>query len=404
MKEKTVSSFLVGILSAAILLCSGITLADKSKQEKKKEEEKKAITPGAIPRLWRDPGNISQKDLYWGVGSPDGVPRPPFKFVKEDLKGSNPKVDVTDANGTIWTVKFEAKRREMSKVHCEVAANRIVGAFGYVVDEMYFVPSGMIEGATGLTRAKNSLGPDGSFKNARFKRRAKGEKKDVYWNWNKNPFAGTRELSGLKILMIMLGNWDTKTNNNAVLEVPNENGRTEAWYYVSDIGTAFGKLGTWPRRRTMWILEDYQQGKLIKGINGDTVDFHYAGRSSIGKIPLEHARWFARLLGQLSQNQVRKALEAGEATQAEIEGFSSKFMEKIGELQRAVGPQPASAFYGKLRILDLANCGFRISSIADCGLTHGPLCRLNIETTAVRACLVGCFASLLKRALWLSPT
>ncbi len=98
----------------------------------------------------------------------------------------------------------------------------------------------------------------------------------------------------------MLGNWDTKTVNNTVLEVRNENGEIEDWYYVSDLGTAFGKLGTWPKKRTMWILEDYQKGKLIEGIKGDIVDLHYDGKSSVDKIPLEHARWFAGLLGQLS--------------------------------------------------------------------------------------------------------
>jgi hypothetical protein len=351
MRQKILPRFLVTVLSATLLLCPGVTFGEKNNQEKKKEtqQEKKTVTPGAIPKLWRDPGNISEKDLYWGLGSPEGAPKPPFKFVKENLEGSNPKVDVTDANGTKWAVKFEPKNKEVNEVHSEVAASRIVGAFGYVADEMYLVPSGVIEGTSGLKRAKDSIGPDGSFKNARFKKHLKGEKIEFRWNWNKNPFSGTRELSGLKILMIVLGNWDTKTVNNAVLETPGENRQTEAWYYVADLGTAFGKVGKWPRKRTMWILEDYQKERLIEKIERDIVHFHYTGRSSISKIPLEHVRWFAGLLSQLSQDQVRKALEASGATPQQVEAFSAKFMEKIRELQSAVGQRQS------------INCGFRIA-------------------------------------------
>ncbi len=34
--------------------------------------------------LWRDPGPLGTKDLYWGPGNADEAPRPPFAFVKED--------------------------------------------------------------------------------------------------------------------------------------------------------------------------------------------------------------------------------------------------------------------------------------------------------------------------------
>ena len=64
---------------------------------------------------------------------------------------------------------------------------------------------------------------------------------------------------------------------------------------------------------------------------------YYIGKASIGKVPLEHARWFAGLLSQLTQTQVKRALEAGGATQAEIDGYSSAFMAKIKELRSAVG-------------------------------------------------------------------
>jgi hypothetical protein len=53
-------------------------------------------------------------------------------------------------------------------------------------------------------------------------------------------------------------------------------------------------------------------------------------------VPIDHARWFAGLVSQLTDAQLRQAFEAAGATPAEIEGFSDRLREKIVELQRAV--------------------------------------------------------------------
>jgi hypothetical protein len=68
------------------------------------------------------------------------MPKPPFKFEKEDTSGTNPKIKVIDANGVKWNVKFD------EEVHAEIAASRIVWAFGYNVEESYYVPSAQING------------------------------------------------------------------------------------------------------------------------------------------------------------------------------------------------------------------------------------------------------------------
>ena len=322
-------------LAAVALLCPGDGFAVK--------KEKVAEISGA-PRLWRDPGNIARKDLYWGIGSREGMPEPPFQFVKESFKGANPKVDVTDAHGVKWSVKFESLQKNRNEVHAEPVATRIVWALGFTVEEEYFIPSGTIRGVTELKRARHSLGHDGSFKNARFKRQPReGKKWDVYWHWNHNPFAGTRELSGLKILMALLGNWDTKTVNNAVLEQRGADGKVEDWYMVSDLGTAFGKMGTWPWKRTMWILEDYRTDRGRTRVKNGVLSLHYRGRSKIGKVPLEHARWFARLLAQLSQDQIKRALEAGGGSPAETAGFSAELKSRIDQFLDAARKEEATA-------------------------------------------------------------
>src|SRR5687768_9200697 len=87
---------------------------------------------GGKPVLWRDPGNIAGLDLFWGRGAEARAPRSPFTFLKVDTTGVQPKMQVRDAGGREWVVKFG------EEVHAEIAANRLVWALGYVAEEFYF--------------------------------------------------------------------------------------------------------------------------------------------------------------------------------------------------------------------------------------------------------------------------
>jgi hypothetical protein len=57
----------------------------------------------------------------------------------------------------------------------------------------------------------------------------------------KNPFTGTREFNGLRVLMALLSNWNLKDVNNAIYAERDETG--SAVYEVSDLGTSFGMSG-----------------------------------------------------------------------------------------------------------------------------------------------------------------
>ena len=322
----------IAILSMLFTFGASVGMsADKAKDKN---------APGAgKPMLWRDPGNIPEKDLFWGSGSENLAPRPPFKFVEEEAKGTQPKIEVTDANGEKWKVKFG------KEVHSEVAATRLLWALGYYVEETYFVDAGKIEGITQLRRAKEFIAPDGSFAGARFEKRPKNiERTKIAWAWGDNPFLGTKELSGLRILMTMINNWDTRrvSKNNIVLRITAPGGVVEDWYVVEDLGSSFGKMGRYMFvTRNRWDLDDFRTQKFIDGVSGNMLDLHYQGGArSINKVPLDHARWFSGLLSQLTDNQVRRAFEAAEANKSEIDGFSTRIMEKIRELQTAVSESP----------------------------------------------------------------
>src|SRR5262245_38079124 len=89
--------------------------------------------------LWRDPGDIGEKDLFWGVGSAERKPAPPFTFIREDTSGTRPKVLVHDASNVEWSVKFPGNSPDGNEVHAEIAAGRLMWALGFFVDEHYFV-------------------------------------------------------------------------------------------------------------------------------------------------------------------------------------------------------------------------------------------------------------------------
>jgi hypothetical protein len=320
----------VTALAVALVCVVGAAAPAAAKDKKKKDKEAPAK---GTPAIWHDHGDISRLDLFWGIGGPDKAPKAPFKFVKEDTSGTNPKIRVQDANGVLWNIKFD------EEVHAEVASSRIAWALGYMVEESYFMPSGTIEGVTGLGRARKFVGPNGSFNNGMFEKRpVEVTRRGEFWDWDRNPFSGQKELSGLALLAVMLNNWDAKTSNNNVLAIPDETGAIKDWYIVADWGGTFGKMGG-VFSHSKWDLDAYRKQGFIDGVSGNQLKLAYTGKGGniLNAVPLEHARWFAGLVGQLSDEQLRQAFKAAGASDAEGAGFVARLREKISELKRAVG-------------------------------------------------------------------
>jgi hypothetical protein len=301
-----------------------------SKKDKKSKAESAAPTQKGVPALWEDRGSISSLNLVLGIGSEEGKPKPPFKFDKEDVTGTNPKIKIIDANGVKWNLKFD------EEVHSEVAASRLAWACGYMVEESYFIPSGKVSGVTGLGRARKFVGSDGSFTNAMAEKRPENiARRAVNWDWNSNPFVGTKELSGLAILNCLLSNWDAKPTNNNVLGMFDDNGGVKDWYLVADWGGTFGKTGGF-LSHSKWDLADYSKQRFIEGSSGGAINFHYSGKmSAMHSVPRAHAQWFLGVIGKLSDNQIRDAFRAAGATQSETDGFATQIRKRINELQAA---------------------------------------------------------------------
>src|SRR5215475_11989064 len=95
---------IAGMLSLPYAVCSDV----QDEKAGKKKEENTISGPGI---LWREPKDIASLDLYYGPGGKEHEPVPPFRFVKEDPSGSNPKFTVTDAKSVKWKVKLGREAR-----------------------------------------------------------------------------------------------------------------------------------------------------------------------------------------------------------------------------------------------------------------------------------------------------
>src|SRR5215210_5432804 len=211
--------------------------------------------------LWRDPGPVETLDLRLGPGGAGFSPQPPFRFTEEHFGGSQACVSVRDARGRTWRVKWG------NEVRSETFAVRLVWACGYYTEVTHFVANGTMAAATNLQRAGVCIDENGRFTDARFELDDPAVIKlfeEHGWAWNDNPFVGSRELQGLKILVMLTSNWDTKDrrdvargSNVAIFEVPLPGGGREARYLVTDWGGSMGRWGN-VMTRGRWDPEGFE--------------------------------------------------------------------------------------------------------------------------------------------------
>lgn len=325
------------IASLLVLSCA-VTLAAAPVPGRGAQNEQ--ARSNTAPSIWQDPGVVEELDFAAGPGGLEKAPQPPFTFIEEDTDGSNPKIKVRDAAGRTWGVKWG------SEVHAEVFASRIAWAAGYYVEPNYFVKAGKVEGVGQLHRAKKAVGSDGSFTAARFELKEKGIDKlqdKESWRWDRNPFVGKKELNGLKIVLMLTSNWDSKDQrdvgrgSNTAIFKAKKTGETR--YVVTDWGGSMGKWGSYISREK-WDCKEFaeQNKKFITGVKGGSVEFGYSGQHTddVRKgISARDVAWVVGYLSRISDSQLRAGLEASGATEQEVSCFTSALRDRINQLKSA---------------------------------------------------------------------
>ncbi len=303
------------LISAAVLILALLTQQQFSHSQQSKERASVGSSPAV---LWRQPQDIKTRNLFFGPGGTQHTPQAPLIFTAEDTHGTQPKFVVRDSKDVRWGVKLGPEAR------AETAATRILWAVGYFADEEYFVQEMPLAGVPDYP-LDPAVPKDGKVIAARMKRHIPHRYKIGYWRWDDNPFTGTRELNGLKVMMELMNNTDFKPVHLVIYDM----GGKEQQYMVKDLGATFGRAGAGYFTRTKGVLSDYQRFDLIRHADSKYVDFWY-----FKHIPRAHAKWIGELAGQLSDKQIRDAFRAGGFTPEDIEGFTRKLREKINELRR----------------------------------------------------------------------
>lgn len=316
----------------------------------------KGQTAGAPAALiWRDPGNISGRNLHYGPGAPHLAPAAPFTFLKEVKSGESPKFEVRDARGVKWVVKLG------EEAQAETVATRLVWSVGYFVEEAYYFKRVRIRQLPQLSRGMKYVGRNGTVFGARFEPRREHIQRGPTWDWDKNAFEGTQELNGLKVLMILLNNYDARKENNQILLVKDPaTGIVEARHTVTDLGATLGKAGGLGGKRSKNNLEDFLSTKFVRGVEKDgSVEFdfdtrptklgmlsavfppYYRGQvkkeKSMRKIPVEHARWIGSLLTQLTDDQLRTAFNVAGYDPSTTSGYVTALRARINQLTQLDG-------------------------------------------------------------------
>src|ERR1044072_6933900 len=206
----------VAILILVALLIPSIETGF-AKSKKKKE------TATGTPVMWRRPVDIRARDLFLGPGGANMQPDlRRITLLKEEKGGYSKKYRVRDGSGREWVAKIGKEAQS------ETSAVRLLWGVGYYNEVNYLVPRVTIPGK-------------GTFYNVRFEARPEGLKRAGEWKWKQNPFVGTPQLQGLKIMMALINNWDLKDSNNVILKDGNE-----LHYAISDLGATFGHASTTP--------------------------------------------------------------------------------------------------------------------------------------------------------------
>lgn len=154
-----------------------------------------------------------------------------------------------------------------------------------------------------------------------------------------------RELRGAGVLAAWLGWWDSRFENTRLRIRKSERGK-ELLHYFSDLGVALGRSrGTFGNssEKPNDFPWHFTQGKFVNRRGTREWQFKIVNYQPIQDTPafeqitLDDARWMARRIGALSEQQIASALVAAGFHSAEVRIYTEKLLERRDQLVRDVG-------------------------------------------------------------------
>ena len=221
-------------------------------------------------------------------------------------------------DGRTWSVKLGPEAQS------EVVVSRLLWAAGYFQPATYYLPGWTLVGASD----PNPQPP------GRFRLEAEGETRVDNWSWSRNPFVGTMPLRGLFVLMVMVNNWDLKTQQNKLYQLTGDGAGPLHRYVVRDLGASLG--GTrWLFPGSKSNVEDFEQERFIESVHDGQVRFHYRGawreRSLARGVSAANVRWIAERLARLSPAQWSDAFRAAGYSESDAQRYVQRLRQKVDD-------------------------------------------------------------------------
>ena len=275
-------------------------------------------TPEQVAQLWVQPE--PDRDLFWGVGGEHLAPDTSLTYKVLEVKrgGFSMGLTVEGPDKRKWSAKMPPE------APTELVASRLLWAVGYHQPPIYYV---------GKWNADGAPDPNPQLP-ARFresKPKLHGLDADGIWSYYRNPFVGTKELNGLLVLQVMLGNSDLKDEQNALYKLKEPFEGATRWYVARDLGQSFGRTGVIDAPRG--DIKVFEETPFIKGVAGGFVRFEYRGRHGrlIDHMTPDDVHWICEKLQRISDTQWDDAFRSGGYNAQTAARFIKRFKQKIAE-------------------------------------------------------------------------
>jgi hypothetical protein len=351
----------------------------------------------ARARLWRTPPSPERIDLLRNPqGARSFASDDPLvcKFHLDDSSGSTPKFKCVFAGGEVLKVKYGGN----PEVHTEVAASRLLEALGAGADRVYLVDTlrcfGCPEDPDALIRCLGHPFEDFrrrcaadfgrttaegdvhitidysrfvDFAPVSIERRMEGETieddENEGWGWDELEASAPRsrsaraERDALRLLTVMLNNWDNRRDNQRLVCLPGGLGRDGRcalpFAFMHDLGATFGRVGGRTKAERKLDVEGWSQVPVWKDekaciVEIDSPPFHGAtfGKATIS----ESGRLFLlRRLRRIPEGGIRDLFEgarfvdyaAASAASRDVGNWVRAFQGKVRQISdRAPCPAP----------------------------------------------------------------
>ncbi|HLH55669.1 MAG TPA: hypothetical protein VKY92_18865, partial [Verrucomicrobiae bacterium] len=165
------------------------------------------------------------------------------------------------------------------------------------------------------------------------------------WDFGQLGHASIRELRGAGLLAAWLGWFDTRFDNTRLRVVQRE-GRHELEHYFSDLGGVLGKTsgilyarGELPNAFP-WA---FTKRPLLQGPHHLAEPLRFSGYKPVTRtdafaaMTLDDARWMARLIAQLNEQQLEQALVASGFDSAQVKLYLAKLLSRREQMMADLG-------------------------------------------------------------------